>query len=225
MTMMTKKLFLLCAAFCITITTFSQKNDFGIYYCVGGEIKLVRKLELDIVANLRTLDNASRISQIFVEPGLTYKLSKFLSVGAGYRFTSFYEDDDTFHPRHRWYSDIKAKFPAGEFKISARIRFQQSFKTYFEDESDKDPYDELRFRLKTLYNITSFPVNPYLAAELYMPVLQDHEKTIDTRKFMAGAEYNISKKHSVELEYMYQHDFLPKEKSRNILSVNYNFKF
>lgn len=225
MMMMTKKILLLCAAFSVATAAFSQKNDFGIYYGIGGEVKLVRKLELDIVANLRTLDNASEIRQIFVEPGLTYKLSKFFSVGAGYRFTSFYEDDESFHPRHRWYSDLKGKLPAGDFEITARIRFQQSFKTYFEDESDKDPYDELRFRLKTLYNIPSFPVNPYIAGEIYMPVSQDYEKTIDTRKFMAGAEYNITKKHSVELEYMYQRDYLPKEKSRNVLSVNYYFKF
>lgn len=225
MMMMTKKILLLIAAFSLATAVFSQKKDFGIYYGIGGEVKLVRKLELDIVANLRTLDNASEIRQAFVESGLTYKFSKFLSFGAGYRFTWFYEDDESYHPRHRWYTDIKGKLPAGDFEISARIRFQQSFLTYFEDESDKDPYNEVRYRIKTLYNIPSFPVNPYLAAEFYMPVSQDYGKTIDTRKYMFGAEYNISKKHSVELEYMYQHDFLPKEKSRNVISVNYYFKF
>lgn len=225
MMMMTKKLLLVFAAVTLSSAAFSQKNDFGIYYGLGGEIKLVRKLEMDISANLRTLDNASEIRQAYLEAGFTYKFSKYLYAGAGYRFTWFYEDDDSFHPRHRWYSDIKGKLPAGDFEISARLRFQESFKTYFENESDKDPYEELRIKLKTLYNIPSFPVNPYVAAEFYMPVFIDLDKTVDTRKFMAGAEYNISKKHSVELEYMYQRDFLPKLKNKNVLSVNYYFRF
>jgi len=223
--MMIRKIMLIFTALSLTTTTFSQKNDFGIYYGIGGEIKLVRKLEMDIYTNVRTLDNASKIRQAFLEADLMYKLNKYLSAGAGYRLSAFYEDDESYHPRHRWYSDVKGKFKTGDFDFSARIRFQQSFKTYFENENDKDPYEELRFRLKALYNIPSFPVNPYLAAEFFMPVPRNPIKTFDTRRYMAGTEYKISKKHSIELEYMYQHDFLPKEKSRNVLSINYWFKF
>lgn len=220
-----KKTLLIILTLSLATTTYSQKKDFGIYYGIGGEVKLARRLEMEIYSSLRTLDNASAIRQVFLETDIMYKFNKFLSAGAGYRITSFYEDDESFHPRHRWYSDLKGRLSAGDFDFSARLRFQQSFKTYFENESDKDPYEELRFKLKALYNIPSFPVNPYLATEFFMPVPRNSMKTIDTRRYMAGAEYKISKKHSVELEYMYQHDFLPKEKSRNVVAVNYNFKF
>jgi hypothetical protein len=210
---------------CISFPSFSQKKDFGIYYGLNGEIKIVKNLEFDLSANIRTLDNASKISQIYIDGGLMYKFNKILSAGAGYRFTEFFEDDDLYHPRHRWYSELRVKLPAGDFEFFTRIRFQQSFKTYFENESDKEPYESLRFRLKALYNIPSFPVNPYIAAESYLPLFSDTERKIEKNRFMAGAEYKISKKHSVELEYMFQRDFIPKIKDRNIISVNYNFKF
>lgn len=226
-TMMTTKRTLLAVFLSlVSIFSHSQKSDFGIYYGLESEIRLVKKLELDIEANVRTLENASRINQMYLEPGLTYKLNKYFSVGAGYRFSEFIQGDDKFHPRHRWFANIKGKASAGAFQISGRLRFQQTYRTYIKNESVRNPYENVRFKLKTLYKTPSFPVNPYLATELYTPLFQEHEKIFNRRKYIAGAEYKISKKHAIELEYMFQEDFsaADKKKTRNVISVNYSFK-
>jgi len=81
--MMIRKIMLIFTALSLTTTTFSQKNDFGIYYGIGGEIKLVRKLEMDIYTNVRTLDNASKIEKAFREANLIKKLNKNLSEEEG----------------------------------------------------------------------------------------------------------------------------------------------
>ena len=41
----------------------------------------------------------------------------------------------------------------------------------------------------------------------------------------AGVELRILKQHSVEVEYIFQRDYLPHISDINIISVNYNFKF
>lgn len=225
MRMMTKRKILFLAATCLALTSFSQKKDFGIWYSISAEKKLVKNLEMNVDANIRTYSKASEIEEYFFDFGLTYKLNKYISAGAGYRFTEFMEDDDTFHPRHKWNADLRGKLAAGDFDFSLRLRFQQRFKTYIEDENDKESKDIGRIRFKTLYDIPSFPVNPYVSAELFFPMFTDAERSPEKKRYMVGAEYNISKKHSVEAEYMFQRDHYPKLLDMNIISLNYLIKF
>ena len=157
----------------------SQDNDFGIWYGAGAEKELVKNLDLGLDASVRTYDNASKIEEFFFDIGLNYKFNKYLSAAVTYRFTEFMEDDDSFHPRHKWFADLKGKLPLGDLDISARLRFQKRYKTYFEDENDRESRDVGRIRLKILYDIPSFPANPYIAAELFFPMFTESERYVE----------------------------------------------
>jgi len=224
MTMTIKKLFLLILLIGTTSIAFSQ-DDFGIWYSVSAEKKLIKKLEIDFDANVRTYNDASKIEETFFDIGLSYKFNKYLSSAISYRFTEFREDDDLLHPRHKWFADLKGKLPLGNFDISARFRFQQRFKTYIEDENDKEPKDAGRIKLRSLYNIPSFPVNPYIGVELFFPMFTETERNVEKNRLMAGVEYNISKKQSLGLEYMHQRDYLPHISDINVISLSYNLNF
>ena len=156
----TKKLLLLILLFGIASISFSQNADFGLWYSITAEKKLIKSLDLNLDANVRTYNNASEIEEAFFDIGLNYKFNKYLSAAVSYRFTEFKEDDESFHPRHKWFADLKGKLPLGDFDISSRLRFQQRYKTFIEDENDKESKEVIRFRIKTLYDIPSFPVNP-----------------------------------------------------------------
>jgi hypothetical protein len=223
--MTTKKLLVLFLMLCTASTAFSQNDDFGIWYSVSAEKKLIKKVELDLDANVRTYNSASKIEEAFFDIGLTYKFNKFLSAAASYRFTEFREKDDSFHPRHKWFADLKGKLPLGNFDISSRLRFQQRYKTFIEDANDKESKEVVRLKVKTQYDIPSFPLNPYISAEFFFPVFSEVTRSVEKNRFMAGFDYNISKTHSMELEYMFQRDFLPHISDINVVSINYNFKF
>jgi hypothetical protein len=197
-----KKLFTLFLLFSPTLISFSQGDDFGIWYGISAEHKLIKNLELDLSGNIRTYQNASRIEEGFLEAGLTYKFIKNISIGGSYRFTEFRDDNESYHPRHKWFVDLKGDLPLGDLDISARIRLQERYKTYFMDENDRIPRTHIRYKLKVLYNIPSFPVNPYLSAEIFCPISSEKKRSIDKNRLMAGVEYNINKKHSVEAGYI-----------------------
>lgn len=225
MMMMTiKKLVLVFLLICTSSISFSQ-DDFGIWYSIAAEKKLVKNLGLDLDANLRTFNNASKMEEAFFDIGLSYKLNKYLSAAVSYRFTEFRENDEQFHPRHKWFADLKGKLPLGDFDLSARFRFQQRYKTYFEDENDKESKEAGRIKIKMIYNIPSFPVNPYISTELFFPMFTLSERTVEKNRFMAGIEYKITKKYSLELEYMFQRDFFPHISDINVVSICYNLKF
>ena len=225
MTMRIKKKLLLLLLISTAPVTFSQEKDFGIWAGISAEKELIKNLDLNFDVNLRTYHNVSEIEEAFFDIGFNYKFNKYISAALSYRYTQFREDDELFHPRHKWFADIKGKLPLGDFDISARFRFQQRYKTYFEDENDKESKEVGRFRLKVIYDIPSFPVNPFLSSELFLPMFSGSVRSVEKERFMGGFEYNISKKNSIEIEYMFQRDFFPKLSDMNIISVNYNIKF
>lgn len=225
MMMMTKKALWLLMLLSASQISFSQEDDFGIWFSATTELKLVKNLDLNFDVNLRTYDDASKIEEAFFDIGLTYKFNEYLLAAASYRFTEYNEKNDTFYPRHKWFADIKGKMPLGDFDISARLRFEQRYKTYFKDENDKEPQEHLRIKPKVLYDIPSFPVNPYVLTELFFPVFNENKKDLDKVRYTAGFEYNLSKKHSIELDYTFQRDYYPKLADMHIISVNYNLKF
>jgi hypothetical protein len=204
---------------------FSQKNDFGIWYNVSIEHDISKKFSIEFLPALRTFDNASRIEEGFLEAGLSYKLTKFLSLTGSYRYTKSIEDDDKYHTRHKWYAGIQGSYEIGDIDLSGRVRFERRYKTYFEDEDDRIPFSHMRFRVRAVYKTPSNPLNPYISSELFFPVNKEPEDVIDKIRFIGGVEYKIAKNHSVDAEYIYQRDYYPKLRDENIISIGYNFKF
>ena len=225
MTMRTRKSLILIALISFGLSAYSQKNDFGIWYNVAVEHNLVKNLELDLSATMRTFKNASKIEEAFLEAGLTYKFNAYFSAGASYRITENIEDDDAFHLRHKWFVDMKGTLPAGDLTVTARVRFQRRYKTYFEDEEDKIPDSHVRTRLKVQYDIPNFKFNPYVSAELFLPAFAEAEKTVDKYRLIIGLDYSIAKRHTVEVGYIFQRDYLPKLSDISLISLQYNFKF
>jgi len=202
----------------------AQEKDFGIWYSIAAEKEILKDLDLEMDVTLRTYHDTKEIEEGFADLGLGYKFSKHFSAGISYRYTQMREDDELYHPRHKWFADFRAKTAFGGFDVSGRIRFQKRYKTYFEDENDKESKETIRFRIKAAYDIPKFPVNPFVTSELFLPVLDSGRRTVDKQRFTGGFEYNITKKHSIELEYMFQRDFFPDLLDMNIISVQYSIK-
>lgn len=225
MMMMIKKCIIVFFLIVITFTCFSQNKDFGIWYGVSAEHKLAKKLELDLSTNIRTFRNASKIEESFLEGGLTYNLKKHLSVAGSYRLSKNIENNNFLYYQHKIFLDFKGSTLIGKFNFSGRLRFQTRTKTYIRNESDKSPNYTGRIKLKALYKTQTFPVDPYIYAETFCPMFSHNSGTIGKNRFAAGIEIGILKKHSVDLEYIFQRDYQPHLSDLNILSVNYDIKF
>jgi len=204
---------------------FSQEKDFGIWYCFDGEFRLAKKLDLDFSSNLRTFNDASSVEQIFGEIGLTYKPVKFLALAGSYRLTGKTEDDTEYHPRHKFFFDVTGSSDLGRFTLTGRYRLQRQDKTYFEDPDDEVPDYYSRLRAKLAYRTKSFPVNPYITTEVFVRMFENTEKIPDKFRISAGAEYKFNKHHSVEMEYIFERDYLPDLIDTNIIALTYNLKF
>jgi hypothetical protein len=223
--MMIRRLYI-CLLLCLlTFAVFSQEKDFGIWYGISAQHKLNSKLDIELSVNVRTYNNASKIEEAFVEGGLSYDLSKHFSVGGFYRFTESIEDNNSYYIRHKYFLDVKGAFPIGNFNFTGRVRFQSRIKNYIEDGADDRPDYTGRLKFKALYKTPTFPVNPYLYVEYFCPMFSDKTRTIEKNRLGAGLNFSIAKRHSIDVEYIFQRDYLPHISDINLISVNYNIKF
>jgi len=222
---MTKKWTFTILILLMPLSAGAQSDDFCIWYSLSAKAGITNRIDAEISGELRTYKNAGRTEQGFFELGATYKLKDFLSVGLSYRFIEAFEDDLKYHPQHKIFADLNGTFKFGRFTLQDRVRYQIMSKTYFEYADDKIPDQTIRFRLKLIYRTPSFPLNPYIFSETFIPVFNDPERLIGKSRLSAGAEYSISKMQSVKLGYIFQRDWLPSLSDDHIIQVGYNFSF
>ncbi|MFN8239564.1 MAG: DUF2490 domain-containing protein [Bacteroidales bacterium] len=208
----------------IHAVTLSQTKDFGIWYGANADIQLTNFLDFNLGATIRTFEKAGKVEEGFGEAGLTLKVIKGLSVAAAYRMTSRLEDDNRYYPRHKWFADIKGSFQLAKFDLSGRFRLQRQNKTYWEDANDEIPDYYGRIKLKAEYRTKSFPVNPYVSYETFARMFEITDKRFEKFRYSAGIDYKLNKRHSFELEYIFQRDHAPRLADMNIISIGYNIK-
>ncbi len=225
MTMTIRKLFFFLFFLLLPLLVYSQNKDFGIWYGISGEHKISKKIEIDLSADIRTFENASRIDEAFVEAGATYSLSKDFSVAGSYRLTKSLENNNSYYLRHKYFFDLKGALPVGDFTLSCRLRYQTLIKNYIQHDVDKYPSYTGRIKMKAVYHTKTFPVNPYVYIESFCPMFSVNSGTIGKIWYSAGLDLKITKKQSAEIEYIFQRDFQPHLSDINIISVNYNIKF
>ena len=206
-------------------SVYCQESDFGLWYEVNAEKSLSKKFDLEGTFMVRTFDNASTLDQAFMELGASYNLNKYVGFALSYRIGNYLEDDDLYHIRHKFLGDIKGSLPAGNFEFSVRVRLQILARLYTEDEGDPALEYDGRLKLKGVYKIPDFPVNPYLSFETFSPVFRNEGRLIDKSRSTIGLEYKITRKHIVDIQYIYQRDNYPHLSLMHIISLGYTFKF
>jgi len=224
MMMMTRKWYFILFLIIFQLTAYSQEKDFGIWYGISAEHKLSGKLVIDLSAEIRTINNAGKIDEAFLEGGITYGFSKNFAISGAYRLSDNIENNNSYYFQHKFFLDFKGNLPLGNFSINGRIRFQTRTKTYFKDISDDHPDYTGRIKLKIVYKTPTFPLNPYLFVESFTPLFSDKTRTIEKERLGAGLDFSIAKHHSASLEYKFQRDYLPHLSDINVISITYNIK-
>jgi hypothetical protein len=203
----------------------SQNDDFGVWYGISTSMSIKKKLDLEFQTQLRTFKNATKIDEGYLDGGIEYQWRKNVSFALNYRLSEVYEKDLDYHIRHKWFADIKAEHDIGNINLSGRFRLQRQDKTYFDSESDKIPDYHGRIRLKLEYKTPSFPLNPYIYVESFIRMFEYSDKRNDKNKYSAGITYKISKKQSIDAEYVFQRDYEPHLSDINLIAIEYKLKF
>jgi hypothetical protein len=209
----------------ISAEAYCQDNDFGLWYEVNTEKAFNKKFGIDGTVQVRTFKNGSTIEQAYAEAGVTYDVNKYLGFAGSYRIGNYLDKDDLYHIRHKFFADVKGSLPAGNFNFSLRVRLQLMARINKAEESDNtDEYDG-RAKLKVMYKIPRFPVDPYISFETFSPLFSNSDYLVEKSRGTAGIQWKITKKHIIKAEYINQRDKTPHLSVLNIACIGYTFKF
>lgn len=221
---MNRKILVLSAMTLFAIQLTAQTNNYGIWYEAGADYKIFKGLKAEVSGSLRTDENASHIESFYFQGGLNYKIVDCFSVGAFYRLIEKEEDDNVFHPRHRWFIEMKGELPVNRFTLSARYRFQQQAKTYIKDPEDDQPGYYNRLKLKLDFDVPEIPLEPFISAEVFSQTFASNGIMIEKTRLGGGLSYKVSKKQEVSVEYIYQKSEESKPEKFNIIALSYFIK-
>jgi len=220
---MTRRLLTVLLLCLFIFPVFSQEKDFGRWYKISLTRGITEKLNLEGSAAIRTFQFGSKVEQTYAEAGLDYGFTKFLSTAASYRLANFSEIEyDGHYLQHKFFLDLTGKFDVSVIDFNARLRLQTRIKT---SEYDMDNNSTGRMRLKATFKTPSFPVNPYIYVETFSPLFRNTDRFIGKYRLCGGIEININKKHSVEVEYLFDRDYIPDLLDFHIIALDYNIKF
>jgi hypothetical protein len=223
--MMIKRVFFLLLFIHIPIITMAQKDDMGVWIGVNAEHKLIRNLDAELSASIRSFNHSSQIELMFLEGALKYKLNKYISFAGSYRLISNIENDSRYYYRHKLYLDLKTSVPLKNLTISGRLRLQRATKTYIEDDEDLISKYYGRLKIMVDYDIPSFPLTPNIYIEPFTPLFSNSDFKISKMRFSAGIELKINNKNSLETAYIFQREYKSVISDEHIISVNYKFKY
>ena len=194
---MRKTLSSILVALFLSLSAYSQENDFQAWYIISINKKFDKKTNLSFKKGLRLRENATLYSKRFFDLKYKREFSKHVSLASGYRYNTTWNQKFIINNLHRFYFDINYKN-----KIIKRLNYSIRSRCQFQGKDYK--YKLLiRQKFSIKYNIKKTKLAPELATEYFLNTHVGVKKLRSTFTL----SYPISKKIDVNLSYRIQQEF------------------
>lgn len=221
----------------LSTSSYGQK-DFGAWVGVSAKVPITKNLTTGLGIQTRFESNLTEVSSSFISPYIKYEVYKYLDLSLDYRFSNNGGDDHFFgnSNTHRFALDANMNLlsnekngrgPKSKYKLTGRMR-------YTHEMSDGDLNDDyLRYRLKYAYTFAQFKLTAFVSTEFFYhfndQMVYTFESVQSSSRFnkyrmRLGAEYPISKKHTLKAFYMVQ-PYIESTRTNFILGLGYQYKF
>ena len=244
---MKKAILMILFAMPLAAVAQSDHTDTGLWLSAEAVKKINKQWSLYGGAEYRLQDNFSASDRWNLELGARFKPYKWLKLDAGYKFMRDYNLEETkyksngvtpnkvipayWDTRHRFYASATGSVKAGDLTFSLRERWQYTYRpslTVDRYDVDDDEWETkevrgkashvLRSRVETAYAIPHSAVEPYVSAELY-----NTTGGIDKIRYTLGADFRLSKQHSLGAFYRYIDE--KDDVNKHVIGLGYKYKF
>ena len=189
------------------------QKDFQLWIDAGLNYKVNKKFDLLFEAAYRRENNLTEVNENYIEVQAQTDPLKFLVLSGGYRLSGWYDEALV----SRLFAYAKFEFEADRFRFQYRIRYDYNFS----GEIDVLPAN-LRNKLKVKYRTRKFPIDPYIAYEVFFRTNYE-DRRFSQQRLDAGLDYSIDKKQGISLYYRYQQQLNAVAPKQNyILGISYS---
>lgn len=146
-------------------TDNDMESEMGARVSLSADKRISKGFHWTIEGEARLGDNFSDFGRYQFGTGLTYKITPWLKVGAGYIYMEDKNSSDEWKPRHRAYGDVTFSYKTGPWRFAVKERLQLTHRDV------NNPYQKtpnllaLKSRFKVSYK-ASPALTPYGYIEL-----------------------------------------------------------
>lgn len=147
-----------------------------------------------------------------------YKISKRISVEAGYRYSTSFEKDN-----QRLFASLVYDYKWKKFTLKSRTLYQFSTPYFDEDfwNEYKEPRQIIREKFTIDYNIPKSKASVYLSAELFIKIDNPQWKYNRTR-YRVGSDYSLKYGNTIGLSVFYEDRLNVRKTDRFVFTTKYN---
>lgn len=217
-------------------------KDQGSWLTFINKVTISNKFYVTNVLQQRRVRFLKETQGFLIAPAINYKLSKNVSIGAGYLFFKYFPNGVSHSSIHknenRFFQDISLTSQVGKFKISNRLRFEERVIEVINTNVtpniiDGDKYvNRFRYRIQATKNIFKLKNEKYIMGKLSNEIRIRFENGIteadfDQNNFEALLGYNLTNNSTIWTGYgrYYFRKNSTKYVSNNILHVTLNYNF
>ncbi len=187
-------------------------SDAGTWLTLTLQKPVTKRITAVLDQELRLKENYQRINLFYTNLGFDYKYSNNIKISPTYRSIQKCRLDGSYSYRHRLMLDVTLKKKFEKITLSERVRYQAEVGDYLS--SEKGKLVEQFLRLKTDLKLTSLnKISPYISCEVRYQIRDPKGKGpfsdygFHRIRYVAGAEYQLQKNHSLNLYYLIQSEY------------------
>jgi hypothetical protein len=194
--------------------SFSQEKDAALWTAIGINKDFGKKINAEAEIGYRLNNNMQIFEKAYIQAGISYRFNRFFKISADYRYenkNNFIED--YLSERNRFSLAWQNRLKTDVFRFYWTIKYQHKFTDSYENNGIYPEYDyRIRNKFQLKYTPKKSDFSPYLFYESFTPL--DYNSVFrygfDQHRFQFGTDYKITKKHEVNLFFMYVTDIKAK---------------
>jgi len=218
------KLSLVLGVTLISITSYAQSRDYGLWTGADVSQKLSKRLSFDLAGELRLKDTLTTVDEFLAEFGLGVKINSHFDLFGGYRLGRS-EEEDAFYTNHRFTLGAKTDWDISRLKVGYNMRYEYEFAEMFTNGYNLEESKRIRGKISLDYNLPKTRVTPYISAELFYDMSPNKEREFNRIRYRVGANIPVNKHNKVELFTQYQKNLNAKtDKSSIVIGLFYSFE-
>jgi hypothetical protein len=194
-----------------------------------------KHIDYTSVLEIRNKDFAGQLKRASLQLEASYAIVKPLKIGASYQFINYYDADyDDYQLRQRFSVFASGRSKMGNLSFNLREQLQYTTK----DDSDRLKSDGTidnyaispewlwRSKLKAIYNIPHFPVNPALSAETFFQLNNPEGNAFSKIRYTLSFDYHLSRHHQIELSGLINRKINQSAPvSARVIGIGYTYTF
>jgi len=222
----TYKLILLLSV--ITFQFFSgsaQTEDFQLWSGINLDIKVSKKITVEIEEEIRLMDNASKVDNYFTDAGISCNFWNNFTLAGYYRYARKNELEDFYSNIHKYYIDLEYDNSIGRWEFSMRTRYQSRYKNIKSSEPGFIPEKHSRNKISVAYDIYRSPLKPEIWCEVYYQLNNPGGNEIDKVRIAPELNYSINRSNRIKIYYMIEKEYSVENPATNyILGLGYTYR-